>query len=113
MKQLLLSTVGDLKKALADIPDNIRVVSFGPDSGGYDVEDGDNIALSFNGEKCFIAHDGSEHDTAIWDKRRGKIIGRLFYHCVFSTSEYVTIEEAKELVSKNPELFNIALYSVW
>lgn len=111
MKQLLISTVGDLKKALADIPDDIILQSFGPDSGGYDYESGDNVALLFNNNELIIGHDGSENEVFIWSDNGNKIIGKLFCHQIFSTSTsgIITLEKANELVAKNPELFKVKL----
>lgn len=91
MKNVLFSTVGELKKALQDIPDETPVEGYGPDCGGYDVEQGSNMALAVDDKNTVvvIAHDGTNDGKHVWSNK-GKndgihknIVGTVRGHRVF------------------------------
>lgn len=49
-------TVGDVKKLLADYPDDLQIVATGADSGGYDAIFSDTLQVRlFDGKEWWMA----------------------------------------------------------
>jgi gamma-glutamylcyclotransferase (GGCT)/AIG2-like uncharacterized protein YtfP len=102
-----VKTVGDLRKLLAnpEIKDDATLLSFGPDNGGYDYCDSDNVAVSYNGERLLIAS-GEEQKFSIFDDRHEMPGYSISGHPVFlheinpDSRENATISHVNTLVER-------------
>src|SRR5579864_1287604 len=99
-----LTTIGDLRKFLQEHPeisDTVKLESFGPDCGGYDYTQSNDVAISYEegSDTLLLAASEDDGEIAIWDKLHGNIIGRTKCHTVFRRplSNNPTIKEIEEL----------------